>query len=47
MTTHLSPGAYLTALVVLGRTAVGLFVHGLRYPGGAGRIASGGRVVPR
>lgn len=47
MTVNLPPGAYLIALAVLGRTAVGLFVHGLRYPGGAGRIARGGNVVPR
>ena len=47
MTINPPAGAYLIALFVLARTAVGLFVHGLRYPGDAARIAAGGRVVPR
>jgi hypothetical protein len=47
MTITPPPGAYAIALVVLARTAVGLFVHGLRYPGEAARITPGGRVAPR
>jgi hypothetical protein len=47
MTINPPPEAYLVAIAVLVRTAAGLFVHGLRYPASAGRIANGERVAPR